>query len=230
MPVRIDSALYYTDYTDMQRTAGNSYQQGASFAFGSAVYNAGKAEIMGLETDFTIQPTPALTVSLNYSYTYAKYKQYSILYGNALDIPATDCDNKSVTNGQSMNLVCVPFAYTPKNQGSATVSYRYPVPESVGVIDTSLTYSFIDKQYADGADLPDQSPGAWLGAYGLLNGSLNWTAIYGSNFDVQVFGTNLTDRTYRMSNSNQWTLFFFQSSIYGAPRMFGASVAYHWGE
>jgi iron complex outermembrane receptor protein len=225
VPVRVDSALYYTDYTDMQRDAGNSYK----LAFGSTVYNAGKAEIMGFETDVTTQPLPSLTLSANYSYTYAKYKQFSVLYGNALNIPATDCDNKTVTNNMAMNLVCVPFAYAPRHQGSATIRYQLPVPESVGAVDGSVTYSFIDRQYADSVNLPDQSPGAWLGAYGLLNATVGWNRIYGSNFDLRLFGTNLADRTYRISNSNQWTLFFFQSSVYGEPRMFGLSVDYQWG-
>ncbi len=128
-----------------------------------------------------------------------------------------------------MNLTCVPFAYAPKHQGSATVLYLFPVPESIGDVDLSTTYSFVDKQYANGVDMPSQSPGAWLGAYGLLNASLGWTKIYGSNFDLQLFGSNLTDRTYRISNSNVWTLFFYQASIYVEPRMVGASLAYRWG-
>jgi iron complex outermembrane receptor protein len=226
MPVRVNTALYYTDYTDMQRVAGVSYQA----AYGSAVYNAGKAAIMGFETDATAQPLPGLTVALNYSYTYGKYEEYSIQYGNALFLQTKDCDNNTISQGQQMNLACVPFAYAPKHQGSATVRYQFPIPESVGAVDLSTTFSFIDSQYADGVDLPSQSPGSWLGAYGLLNASLGWTKIYGSNFDLQLFGSNLTDRNYRISNSNVWTLFFYQSSIYGEPRTFGGSVAYHWGD
>jgi iron complex outermembrane receptor protein len=220
----VNTALYYTDYTDMQRVAGVSYQA----AFGSAVYNAGKAAIMGFETDATAQPLPGLTVMLNYSYTYGKYEQYSIQYGNALFLQTKDCDNNTISQGQQMNLACVPFAYAPKHQGSATVRYQFPIPESVGAVDLSTTFSFVDSQYADGVDLPSQSPGSWLGAYGLLNANLGWSKIYGSNFDLQLFGSNLTDRTYRISNSNVWTLFFYQSSIYGEPRTFGASLAYHW--
>jgi iron complex outermembrane receptor protein len=223
----VNSALYYTDYTDMQRTAGNSVQ--GTVAFGSAVYNAGKASIVGFETDATIQPLPGLTAMVNYALTYGKYEDYTIRYGNEFGIVTTDCDGKQVSNNQNMNLSCVPFAYTPRHQGSATIRYQLPLPESVGAVDSSVTYSFVDKQYADGVDMPEQSPGAWLGAYGLLNAQVGWSKILGSNFDFQLFGSNLTDRTYRISNSNQWTLFFFQSSVYGEPRMIGATLGYRWG-
>jgi iron complex outermembrane receptor protein len=222
MPVRWNTAVYYTDYTNMQRAAGNSYK----LAFGSAVYNAGRATIEGLETDVTAQPLQLVTTILSYSYTLGKYNDYSIIYGNALDLPATDCMNNTVRNGQTMNLNCVPFAYTPRHQGNATIRVQIPVPESIGGIDVSTTYSYIDKQYADAVDIPAQSPGAWLGGYGLLSARAGWAQIFGSNFDLDLFGTNLTDRTYRISNSNQWTLFFFQGSIYGEPRMYGASLTY----
>jgi iron complex outermembrane receptor protein len=226
MPVRWNTAAYYTDYSDMQRAAGNSYRA----AFGSAVYNAGRAEIKGIETDITAQPLPIVTTMLSYSYTFGKYKDYSILYGNALDIPAKDCSNTTVKNNDPMNLSCIPFAYTPKHQGSATIEVHVPIPESAGRVDASTTYSYIGKQYADAVDLPEQSPGAWLGGYGLLSARMGWAQMFGSNFDFELFGTNLTDRTYRISNSNVWTLFFYQASIYGEPRMFGASLTYHMPE
>jgi iron complex outermembrane receptor protein len=225
MPARVNSAVYYTDYTDMQRTSGDSYKGG----FGGATYTAGKAAIMGFETDATIQPFPGLTVMANYSFTYGKYDQFELTYNSAFNLPLTDCTGQTVTNGKTMHLECVPFQYVPRHQASATIRYELPVDEAIGKLDQSVTYSFTDRQYSSATSIPSEEPGAWLGAYGLLNASLSWSEIYGSAFDLQVFGANLTDRTYRISNSNVWNVFFFQSSIYGEPRTYGLQLGYHWG-
>jgi iron complex outermembrane receptor protein len=234
MPLRVNSAVYLTDYTDMQRTSGDSYQG----QFGGATYTAGKATIMGFETDATVQPFPGLTVSANYSYTYGKYNQFELTYNSSYNLPLTDCDGQTMHNADprtgapatTMHLECVPFQYVPKHQASGTVRYQLPVDEAMGRLEQTVTYSFTDKQYSSATSIPSEEPGAWLGAYGILNASFNWTGIYGSAFDLQLFGANLTDREYRITNSNVWNVFFFQSSIYGEPRTFGAQVGYHWGD
>ncbi len=224
VPARINSALYYTDYTDIQKTAtDNNGPQ-----FGAATINAAKASISGFETDITMQPLEGLTVVANYSFTYAKYGDFTLPL--AALTPQEDCTGQKITNGGTMQLQCVPFNYVPRHQGSLTARYQLPIAESLGTIEGSATYSFIDRQYTSPITVPDAEPGAWLGAYGLLNASLNWSSIYRSAFDLQMFGANLTDRTYRISNSDVWNFLYFQSSIYGEPRTFGLSLSYRWGE
>jgi iron complex outermembrane receptor protein len=234
MPVRINSALYYTDYTDMQRTAEDTNVNTAvsnplkANEFGGATFNAGKAKIMGFETNAIIQPTDGLTLSANYAFTYGKYDTYTV-QANTNALPLVDCSGHGVPNNGTADFSCIPFQYTPRHQFSVSSNYRLPLAESIGRIDGTVTFSWTDRQYSSAASVPQEEPGAWLDTYGLLNASVNWTAIYGSAFDVQLFGTNLTDRTYRVSNSNVWDALYFQSSIYGEPRIFGANVSYHWG-
>jgi iron complex outermembrane receptor protein len=74
--------------------------------------------------------------------------------------------------------------------------------------------------------LPEAEPGAWIDSYGLLNASISWWGVFQSNFDVSVFGTNLTDEEYRVSNSNVYNLAYYRASIYGEPRMYGARLSY----
>src|SRR3546814_5060346 len=75
------------------------------------------------------------------------------------------------------------------------------------------------RKYPSTNTVPQAAPGSWLSAQGLLNGSLSWSKILGSGFDVQLYGTNLTGEKYRISNSNQWTFTYFRASIYGEPRI-----------
>jgi iron complex outermembrane receptor protein len=228
MPVRVDSAAYYTNYTDMQETSADSYTAGLVPAFGAATRNAGGAKVMGFETDATIIPTRGLTLSLNYSYSYGKFTDYTLKYFSYYGLAIKDCRGTTLTDGDTEHLECLPFSNLPRHQASTTISYQLPVSEAVGRMEPSVTYSFTDRQYSSQVDVPVNDPGAWVGSHGLLNASFDWRSIYGSNFDLHLFGTNLTDLTYRIANSNVWDLFFFQSSIYGEPRMFGAQLTYHW--
>jgi iron complex outermembrane receptor protein len=228
MPARINSALYYTDYTDMQRTAGDQYQDSTgSVTFGGATFNAGKAEIMGFETEATVQPFAGFTVMANYSLTYGKYKQYELTVATV--VPQLDCTGQSVPAGQVAHFECIPFQNVPKHQGSLSMRYQFPVSEQLGNMDGTVTYSYTDRAYSSAITLPQAEPGAWLDNYGLLNASFNWSSIFGTGFDVQIYGTNLTDRTYRITNSDVWTIFGFQSSIYGEPRIYGMQLGYHFG-
>jgi iron complex outermembrane receptor protein len=224
IPLRINSAVYYTNYTDIQKAGEDSYK----LQFGEANVNAGKAEVEGFETEISVLPIPSLTLIANYSYTYAKYTEFSLPLSGLT--PVKDCSGQPIQPGDTMQLACTPFSYVPRHIAGLTARYEVPVPESAGRVNATTTFSYTDKQYTSNITVPDAEPGAWLGGYGLLNASVDWTGIFGSNFDLQLFGTNLTDRTYRISNSNVWNFLYFQSSIYGEPRVFGAQLGYRWGE
>ncbi|SER08644.1 Outer membrane receptor proteins, mostly Fe transport [Solimonas aquatica] len=223
MPARVNAALYYTDYTDMQR-AGTD-KEGANY--GGAIFTAGKASIMGFEMDATLQLFQGFTLLANYAYTQGKYDKFQ-LQNNAIN-PQLDCTGALVPQGGVAKLDCVPFQYTPKHQASGTARYELPVDPDLGFMDASVTYSWIDRQYSSSYTLPQAEPGAWLGSFGLLNASFQWNNILNSPVDLQLYGTNLTDRTYRISNSNVWNVIYFRSSIYGEPRIYGAQLTYHFG-
>jgi iron complex outermembrane receptor protein len=232
VPTRVNSAVYYTDYTDLQRTAGDSYladdaPPGTAPSFGGATFNAGKATIEGFETEVTILPFKGLSVSANYSYTHGKYDEFTLVTGTLT--PQTDCSGQERARGETGDYSCAPFSFTPKNQYSVSASYQLPLDPGVGDVEASMTYAWVDKVNSAPISLPEYEPGAWLPSYGLLNGSLRWQNILGSSFDVQLYGTNLTDKVYRISNSNSWNLLYFQSSIYSEPRIVGLQIGYRWG-
>jgi iron complex outermembrane receptor protein len=231
MPARWNTAVYYTNYSDMQRAAEDSLPNASSLSagFGAAIYTAGKAEVAGVESDFTVQPFSGMTATLNYALTYGNYKQFT-LQNNAIN-PQLDCSNTYVEHGSSADLSCVPFQYTPRNQASMSLRYQMPQDVAGGKLQGSMTYAWIDKQYASSYQRPEAEPGAWLSPYGLLNANLTWETMIGdkSAFDIQLFGTNLTDKTYRISNSNVWNSIYFRSSLYGEPRIFGLQLGFGWG-
>jgi len=233
MPARVNSAIYFTDYTDLQRTAGDSYlaedaPPGTRPSFGGATFNAGKATIRGFEIDATLLPLDGLSLTATYSYTRGEYEEFDLLIGTLT--PQIDCSGQERGRGEIGDYSCAPFSFTPENQYSLSASYQLPLSEDVGTVEASLTYVWIEAVNSAPISLPEQEPGAVLDAYGLLNGSLRWSRVFGSALDLQLYGTNLTNEVYRISNSNVWNLLYFQSSIYSEPRVIGLQIGYHWGD
>ena len=65
--------------------------------------------------------------------------------------------------------------------------------------------------------------------YGLLSLNAGWSNIMGSNFDLNLFATNVTNKLYRIGGGNYYYSLGFTTSVYGEPRMVGAKVTYRFG-
>jgi len=223
MPLRWNASIYYSDYTDMQRGTAESYQG----AFGVATFNSGKSVIKGFETDLILLVTDRLRFNGNYSYSKGEFKEF--LVPRSSMTPQKDCNRDGVANGEIGDYSCIPFTDLPKQQYSLSVNYELPFAADVGIVETSLTYSWVDKRYVAPITLPEAEPGAWLDSFGLVNASVSWREIFESQLDLQLFGTNLTDEEYRISNSNVWNELGYKNSIWGEPRMYGLRATYRWG-
>ena len=99
-----------------------------------------------------------------------------------------------------------------------------------------MSYSWSDKRHQSGPALeyfPNTNlvwePGSDLGSYGLLSASLDWKQAMGTGLDVSLFGTNLLNTKYAMSNSGVYNSVGAQSMIFGEPRMYGIRLRYNFG-
>jgi len=94
-----------------------------------------------------------------------------------------------------------------------------------------VNYSHSSSQYTEAVQFPQNQPGAYLESFGLLNASLDLRNVGGSKFDLGVFGTNLTNSLYRISNTDVyqqgWLLYW--STLYCEPRMYGVRLKYKFG-
>ena len=228
VPARLNMAAYYTDYKDMQRATSDIYQPpGAPAKFGSAMYNIGKARIYGFELSSMVEPFDGMQLGLTYSYTNAEYRDYKLPVGSAAG--KLDCSGAVIPFGGRADLSCIPYQFAAKNQFSVSARYRLPIDEAYGDVSGTVTYSWIDNQPTAPSSVPSTEPNSILESYGLVNASMDWKGIMRSNFDIQIYATNLTDEKYRISNANIYQDLFVQASIYGEPRMYGMSLRYHWG-
>lgn len=210
--MRSNVAVYHQWYDDIQRTVAASNPDGTP---GSAVQNAAKAKVFGLELEQTIAPTRHLSLQLNYAYVLPKY-------GSWTD-PRTGADQSKT-----------PFYFTPKHSGSATLAYTQPLDGDVGALTYTATASYKGDQWISPLltrttidATPDNiKPLLQQDAYWLLDMSASWLNVMGSKFDVTAYMKNVTDREYAVGGLQLYNTFGVLARAYGDPRTYGMQLRY----
>lgn len=225
----LNADVFKTDYTNIQ-IAGADFNP-VSYAGGAAVFNAASARIKGIELEAVLRLSPAFELSGSYSHITSRYKSFKIDVDPLLS--QLDCSG-NVASG-TIDLSCVPMPYLPRDQFNIAGRYTLPLPEEVGKVVLSAVYAYTGKQWQTATTVPEElpearagggEPGLLMKGYGVLNMSLNWSDVMKLPIDIAVFMTNVTNKTYRISNTGTYLSLGSQASLYGEPRMYGASVRY----
>lgn len=210
--MRSNVAVYHQWYDDIQRTVAASNADGTP---GSAVQNAAKAKVFGVELEQTIAPTRHLSLQLNYAYVLPTY-------GSWTD-PRTGADQSKT-----------PFYFTPKHSGSATLSYTQPLGGDVGALTYTATAAYKGDQWispllnrsAINATPDNIKPLLQQDAYWLLDLSTSWLNVMGSKLDVTAYMKNVTDREYAVGGLQLYSTFGVLARAYGDPRTYGVQLRY----
>lgn len=211
MPVRLNTAYYFSDYKDIQRNVAEL--PAGSPAVVNVVKNAGSATIQGVEMEVTWLPTDAIDVKLFYTYTDAKYDEFESVG----------------STGAVQDLSSNEFAPVPTNQGGLDIGYTYSMGEAgelramVGGYWQSRTAgNVINKIGVTNVDVP----GAFQSGYGLYNARISWNDVYGSPLSLSLWGKNLGDKHYYASSAPQWETLGLTTAYFGEPRTFGVEAKY----
>ncbi len=232
-PMRLNVNGFNMDYSKIQR--GLADFNPTTNRSGAATLSEASARIRGVEVEAMFKPFDALEIGGNYSYTDAKYKSFT--YNSAT--PVWDC-HSTAANGYlktvTPDLSCIPMQYMSPHIFSVYGRLALPTPESFGGVNLFVSYAWSDARHQSGPALEkfvDGSatwePGSDLPAYGLLSASLDWKGALGSGLDVSLFGTNLLNKKYAISNSGVYNAIGNQSHIFGEPRMYGIRLRYNFG-
>lgn len=207
--MRLNGAVYYDDYTDIQRNLnlGDPPAQ--------IVVNAAKAKIKGLDLDFLVVPAPWLEVALQYAYIDPKYDSYVDAFFGDLS------DSK--------------FPNTPKQQVTFAPTVHTTLPNDWGSLSFSAPFywqSKISFQIPNVLNGDPQNDPAVAGSVGKsfhkLDLRADWRDIRGSGFSAAMFVRNVTDETYPIGALNSMGVETIASSIflYSLPRMYGVELHY----
>ena len=208
-------AVFYNDFRDQQLQQGILTSNGTG---STAIVNAGKSRIYGMEIESNINLTDDLQFGLAYTYLNTEVLELadvSALVSSTGAIPAA----LSTSEGEEL-------PYSPKNQVVANLRYTVPMAADMGDLDLGATYVYFSDQLAVSETV---SPMYKLDSYDLVNFNVNWNRIGGSRFDGSLFVTNVFDEEYEVYRSGLWGVGGFETGMTGLPRMFGARVRYNFG-
>lgn len=223
VPLRLNVTGYTLDYKGIQRASGD--YNPATTASGARTQNA-DARIRGIEVEASVRPAQGLEIGGNFGYTDGKYTKYEFQTITG----AIGC-NGFVGPGGTVDASCLDMQYIAKYIWSAHVSYEHELAGDAGTLAFFANYSHTARQNTEAVNIPAVQPGAYLESFGLLNASIDWRNVAGSGMDVGIFATNLTNETYRISNTNVYQQggLLYWSTLYGEPRMYGLRLAYRFG-
>lgn len=201
VPVSASVAVFRDKFKDIQRVL--LFQTPTSFA--TYIVNASRATIKGVEAQLDVNPTPELRLGARYSYLKSKYGEF--------DDPSA-----------GVSFTGMPLPYTPKHKLTLSAAYTHDLGDN-GKVDLGATYAY-QSSYRN---LDAYDPDIVIKGYGLLSLNAGWSNIMGSNFDLNLFATNVTNKLYRIGGGNYYYSLGFTTSVYGEPRMVGAKVTYRFG-
>ncbi len=203
--LRVNAALFYNDYQDMQIAVFEAGSGGAS----SRITNAGESTYQGLELEVVALLSQNITLDLTYGYLDAEFDEY-----NALN-PVTN----RIENIASVTTV----TRAPENTSSLGLQYSLP-NTGVGAfsarVDVSYTDSMVFHPFQNQFDASDSRT--------ITNARLTLDELsVGTDGELRLSAwvKNLTDEEYR-----EWGIDFgalgFAGNTWNQPRTFGLDVVY----
>jgi iron complex outermembrane receptor protein len=210
MPAALDVAIHYNDFQRQQLLISFLNAAGSTNASACA---CGESRIYGAELDGGISLFEGFRVTGALAYLHTELLSFQQ--------PTLPVGFTQVIAG---NTVGSPLTQSPEWKGSLTTSYTLSALKHLGDITTAATYSYTDSYFAK------TSTFGRIPSFGTLNLNLNWQGIAGRPVDLSLFATNVTDREYYTFATDLYnSALGFTSQVQGLPRMYGASVRYHFG-
>lgn len=216
-----NTAAFYNDFRDQQIQATLLRAATSPLLGGSAIVNAGKSRIWGIEADAGVTLFDIFKAEGGYTYLNTKLKE----------IDDTQFD---LTPDQMLVWAAViptaveggPLAFSPKHRLTLTGTVMLPLDESIGDVSFGATYVYTSSQIGSTATAPQFQR---LPSSNLLNLNVNWNNVLGAPVDAAFFMTNVTKEKFPMAVANAWNSYGYESAIVNEPRMYGFRLKYRFG-
>ena len=223
--LRINTALFYTDFDDIQRNQVVPFINAAGTpAQETLTVNAGKSEVYGLEVETTWLPTDRLTLRASLGILEAKYKQFEF----------DPQPNNPATGIVDFGGLDIPFA-SPL-QWNLDATYEVPLARG-GSLAFNANANFQDEAETSPFDSLASGGGSFLAPRAevvvrqptytqiekrtLLNASVTWRDA-ADRYYLTLYGRNLTNEHKRVGANS--VAFLWNFTIYGPPREFGFRI------
>ncbi len=191
----LDTAIFLADYTNLQRTAFDSNPAVNSYH----TTNVGKARVKGIEVEATYLPISWLTLSANYAYTDAKYREYNV--------PQND--------GTVISYAGNTMPQTPKQQVHVSGEVAIPWAVTGGTMLGGADYTYRSEiQFVDANDTPQVILDKTR-INGFVNMHLGWRSA-SEKLMVNLFARDITNKRALVSFPD-FTPYFATLAEYSNP-------------
>lgn len=234
VPVTFNAAVFQADYKDLQYSVntngvnqvlgpngpppfGNTGGVDGDFNDANnptALYysNVGAGRVKGLEAALSIQPVSSLQLSGGLSIL-----DFNVT-SNTYNVPANFPPFLVPGIANFRNTV---FYGAPKISYNGSVNYTLPLPSDAGEMIVRAKVNGSGTIQYDGLVVPPKA---------VLDLRLDWNSVMGTDVDLSVFATNVTNKLFVGSpNLGSPGAFSFTSGTYNEPRMIGVQARWHFG-
>ena len=203
--VRLNAAVFFMDYTDLQV---NQLIQNDQGIIDFRTSNAAAAESKGIEIELAAILAEGLDLTMAYGYTDAEYTDFAGATPDGQDFTGNDLE------------------LAPKNSFSTSLQYRTAVSDNWNIFARG-EYIYRSAQYSDAGNTEEIKGDS----YGLLNGRLGFST-QDDSIGVNFWARNLLDEDYAIVRGFGSGAFapgaIFQRL--GTERTYGVELAYRWGK
>lgn len=179
--LRANAAVYYTNYSDVQRPSSATVLVNGVPTVANFVQNAASARIWGTELELNAAPMRGVTLDASLGYTNARFRNFT-----GIDADRNGTYNPAIDDALATALR---FERVPSWQYAVSGGYEFDV--GGGSIATRVSYNWRSSQFADTIN----SPSFKIPSYGLLDANIAYTAP-DDRFRITLFGRNLTDTEF----------------------------------
>ena len=180
---RLDTSLFYGVYRGIEIQTTGAYLElghGNTPSLGTPYLDVGDGDIYGWDIQWTLLPTPDLTLTANAEYNKGKYKNFQ------------------GPNAQGTAQISIPgvnFEILPEYKFNGTATYRFSfIDQAYGDVSWTGSYSWV--QHSLNSDVADITAEDLLPGHHNIDMSLDWKDIWGeTGVSGRVFVTNLTNNS-----------------------------------
>jgi iron complex outermembrane receptor protein len=220
---RLEAAVYYTKYKDLQVSAIVRNAQGI---LGTQVQNAAKATNYGAEVNITYQVNPDFNLRAGLGYTHARYDSFPNAAVTLLDRrPTIIVGGRVVPNpnylvanltGQTEDFTGLRLERAPDWTANIGGDYTYHVGDGRLIVSGNISYA---SEYAPTTDAYDPTTGQALHVqpgYAIVNAQATYEFADGRT-TASVWGKNILNKRYLTADTD---------STWGSYKMWAPPVTY----
>ena len=201
---RLNIALFYSDYKNVQRTIPVSSAAGVAFA----TRNAASANIRGGEIEYVVQATDALELSGYYALSRARYSNFKTFDGaRTIDLS----DNR--------------FGLSPDHMLRIAGQWRTPLRPFGGSVVINTDYGWRSKVF-----FTDRNErGSEQKAYGIANLNIVLKGSGPRSPSLSIFSRNVFNKSYFVSSTSVYESLGFRTFVFGDPQTWGVQIRVPFG-